>query len=214
MRYTQDNEIYITGFDKDSEKQLVARGVPPQDLPTKRVKIDIEKTLVRIEPQITGVPLRTISPAKQYKVLCSVLDHPLRSAYTIGISSFPSDARAKHLAITIMHRAILAYKSATRRRNGLALPLWHRVYGGFNDVLRDKQVDTPCMLIISNIGVESTPSKIEKVRDILEKFSNIPRIVVMGGDPPCNLFANKLHFPMKAGFYLGPDNYVRTREIQ
>ncbi len=201
--------IYIKGFDREREKLLISRGVPGQDLPTKRVNINVEEALVKIEADIPHVSVRNISAVKQYKVLETLLEHPLRSSYAIGISSFPSDMRAKYLAALIMSAAIDSFKSLNRR-GGRTLPLWHRVYGGYQDPLRDKPLtERPCMLIISNVGPESTPVKLEKVRDLLEKFSDIPRIVVMGKDPPPNLFANRLHYPMRAGFYLGPASLIR-----
>lgn len=206
----KDDILYLKKFSKESEKQLISCGVPPQDLPIKRTSIDVEKSLVHIDPDIPGVPTRSISPAKQYAILNSLLEHPLRSSYSIGISSFPSDARAKYLALAIMEQALITYKENPRKRAGRVPPIWHRVYGGYNDPLRDKFSDIPCMLIISNVNVDSTPIKIEKVRDLLEKFSNVPRIIVTGGEPPCNLFIKKLHFPMRAGLYIGPDNFVRN----
>ena len=186
----------------------MSRGVPGQDMPTKRIHIDVAAALTKIEPDIPRSPTRNISVTKQYKVLSSILDHPLRSSYTIGISSFPSDLRAKYLAVMIMSAALDAYK--TSHKPGRGMPLWHRVYGGLQDTLRDRPIaEMPCMLIITNVGPDSTSMKMEKVRDLLEKFSDIPRIVVTGRDPPCNLFANRLQFPMKAGFYLGPPNLIQ-----
>ncbi len=200
--------LYIKGFDAARTRILLARGVPGQDMPTKRTKINVADSLVKIEPDIPNSPIRNISVVKQLKVLQSLLDHPLRSSYTVGISSFPSDLRAKYLAIMIMNAAIDAYKDS--HKPGRGLPLWHRVYGGYSDTLRDKPIaEMPCMLVITNVGPESTPMKLEKVRDLLEKFSDIPRIVVTGKDPPCSIFANRLQFPMKAGFYIGPFNHVR-----
>lgn len=202
-----EKRIFIKGFDKNRENLLVSRGVPGQDLPTKRIHIDIAASLVKIEPEIPHSPARNISALKQFKVLTSILDHPLRSSYTIGISSFPSDLRAKYLALMIMSAAIDAYKAS--HKPGRGLPLWHRVYGGLTDTLRDKPIaEMPSMLIITNVGPDSTSMKMEKVRDLLEKFSDIPRVLVTGRDPPCNLFANRLQYPMKAGFFIGPSTMI------
>jgi hypothetical protein len=90
------------------------------------------------------------------------------------------------------------------------MPLWYRVYGCLSDSLRDRPIqEMPCMLILSNVNEGSSNFKLEKVRDLLEKYSEIPRIVVTGGEPPCDLFANKLYYPMRAGFYIGPSNAIR-----
>lgn len=200
--------IYIKGLSKNKEKTLLSRGVPAQDMIPSRMNEDVEASLVKISPNIPRIVTHDISVNRQYKALLAVMEKPLRGSYTIGISSFPTDQRAKHLAITIMNAAIDAHLKA--KRADKAMPLWHRVYGGLNDPLRDRPVaEIPCMLVISNINDGSSQIKLEKVRDLLEKFSDIPRIVVSGGEPPCDLFANKLHYPMKMGFYLGPPNRLK-----
>jgi hypothetical protein len=201
--------IVIKSINKDLEKLLISRGVPPQDLPTKSTRVVVEESLVKIEPSIQNVISKPISISKQYKMLESLVEHPLRASYTIGIASFPSDARAKHLAIYLMSLACEHHRKGNHKP-GRSYPLWHRVYGGFQDSLRDKPIqEIPSLLVISNVNASSSQSKLEKVRDLLEKFSEVPKIVVIGGEPPCNLFANKLYYPMKMGFYLGPDNRVR-----
>lgn len=207
MAREKDTDVYIRPIPKEDTKLLMARGVPYQDIPLKVGKTSVGNSLVRISYDHPQMPTRVISSARQLKGLAALMQNPFRGNYVVGISSFPSDLRAKHLAVTIMHHAIQHQRSM---RTGKALPHWHRVFGGFNDTLRDKmQVEVPSMLIISNVNDQSSSFKLEKVRDLLEKFSNIPRIVVMGGQDPCSLFTQKLYYPIKLGLYLGPDNRIR-----
>lgn len=195
--------------DKALEKLLISRGVPAQDLPSRTTKILLQDILVRIDPDIPNTISRSISITKQYKLIESFLEHPLRSSNTIAISSFPSDLRAKWLAIYLMAAAIVSYKKGNYKP-GRSLPLWHRVFGGWTDQLRDKPLqETPSLLIISNVHTTSSSVKLEKVRDLLEKFSEVPTIVVTGGEPPCNLFASKLFYPLRGSVYLGPDNRIK-----
>jgi len=203
--------MILKAFDRDRAKLLVSRGVPAQDLMGKKFKLDLEDTFVKQEPNIPRVMQKVISAARQERSIETLLEHPLRGNYVVGIGSFPSDMRAKYLAQHLMSRAIDQHLQ--QRRMSRSLPLWHRVYGGLADNLRDKPVqDMPCLLIISNIdGTGSSNYKLEKVRDLLEKFSDIPRIVVSGGEQPCDLFANRLHYPCRSALYLGPDN--REKEI-
>lgn len=203
-------KIIIKGFtNREMEKLLISRGVPPQDLPSRNVKIDIEEALVKVEPDIPNVMARPITVMKQYRFLESFIEHPLRSSSTMAISSFPSDLRAKHLAIYLMSIAIAHHREG-HHKPGRSMPLWHRVFGGWTDNLRDKPVqDLPSLLIIANVHSNSSPVKIEKVRDLLERFSEIPKIVVTGGEPPHQLFATKLFYPLRAGIYLGPDNRIK-----
>jgi hypothetical protein len=206
----QEKPIVLRSLDKQKEKLLVSRGVPAQDLLfDKRIKIDVAESLIKIEQHMERMPVKAISVAKQYKALRSLIEKPLVKPYTLGIGGYPSDQRAKYLAIYLMSLAVDQYNG--QKKTGKALPLWHRVYGGYADSLRDKPLqEMPCMLIISNINDTSSTMKLEKVRDLLEKFSDIPRIVVSGGEPPCNTFAQKLRYPMKIGLFLGPDSYIRN----
>lgn len=205
---SSNDEIYIKGFTKERAKLLLSRGVPGQDMISKKASIDVSEALVKMEPSIPRVLPKTIATGKQLKMLESIMENPLRGSYTVGIGSFPTDMRAKWLAMTIMSRAIDAHLE--NRRPGRSLPLWYRVYGGLSDSLRDRPIqEMPCMLILSNVNAGSSNFKLEKVRDLLEKYSEIPRIVVTGGEPPCDLFANKLYYPMRAGVYIGPSNAIR-----
>jgi len=202
------DEIYIRGFSRERQKLLISRGVPGQDITPRALNSSVSEFLTKMEPNIPRVLPKIIPVSRQYKALARVLEHPLRSSYTLCVGSFPSDLRAKYLAQLIMNAAVDAHLA--NRRPGRSMPLWHRVYGGLSDPLRDKPIsDMPCMLIISNVNDSSSNYKIEKVRDLLEKFSDIPRIVVTGGEPPCDLFANKLFLPLKAAFYLGPPNRIK-----
>ena len=197
-------DIIVAPFEKQAAKLLVARGVPYADLPS-GPRLSVSDMLLRIEQKREGQPDKLISTTKQLKVLNAILANPLRGSYTLCISSMPSDMRAKALAAHIMWVAMNTQKGRSH-----AKPVWHRVYGSLGDPLRDKvQTETPSLLIISNIVEGSSALKIEKVRDLLEKYSSIPRIVVYGGADPLSLFTDKLHYPLKAGIFLGSGRKVQ-----
>ena len=195
----------LKAFDRERQRLMITRGVPPQDFMPRRLSIDVADSMVKMEPNIPRTLPKPISAVKQYRSFETLLEHPLRTSYSVGIGSFPSDMRAKYLAQHLMSAAIDYHLK--QRKGTRSLPLWHRVYGGLTDTLRDKPIqDMPCMLIISNVNAGSSNFKLEKVRDLLEKYSDIPRIVVTGGEPPCDLFANKLFAPCRYALYIGPDN--------
>ena len=52
----------------------------------------------------------------------------------------------------------------------------------------------PSMLILSNITPNSSAFKLEKVRDMLEFYDNIPRIVVINDTDPVTFLNHKLHY--------------------
>lgn len=200
--------LTITRLPQEMVRKLKGRGVSGGDFSYSKEEIDLHEALVKYTSEIPRVAPKTVGGAKQYKVLEKVMENPLRGHYVIGISSFPSDQLAKQLAISIMAKATLAWHK--KHKPGTSTPLWHRVMGGLGDPLRDIKpgvvAEKPSMLIISNINENSTPHKLEKVRDLLERYSECPRIVVMSGTDPLTFFGTKLYYPVNAGIYLGPPN--------
>lgn len=202
--------IIIKPLDRERHKLLVSRGVPGADFIPAGTKFDVVDFFISMEPDLPSVKNKPVSTRKQADNLRKILKNPLRHPYTIGISSYPSDSRAKYVAQTIMSAAVDAYQKDRKKFGAKSLPHWHRVYGSLKDPLRDKLTpEDPCMLIISNVHDESSSIKIEKIRDLLEMYSHIPRIVVYGGRPITDLFAYRLSYSMNAGFYIGPANLIR-----
>lgn len=201
--------VYIESFDRDRQKLLQSLGVPGADMISAVTKFDVVDFLVSMEPDLPGVHNKPISTKKQASLLRKILNDPLAHPYVIGISSYPSDTRAKQLAQTIMSAAIDSYETNRRRQGVRSRPLWHRVWGNLNDSLRDRHKENPSLLVLSNLNDESSSVKIEKVRDLLEMYSDIPRIVVAGGRPIIDMFSYRLSMSAHAAFYIGPQNLVR-----
>lgn len=202
------NKLVLKHLPKDREKMLLGRGVPQADLMHGTGTFDVLASIVKYETDIPGVHSKVISVVKQTKALSSLIENPLRASYAIGINSYPSDMMAKHLTVHIFNLALHAWQK--RHKPGRTMPMWHRVFGGLSDVLRDKHSEEiPSMLVISNINDSSSAFKLEKVRDLLEKYSHVPRIVVMSSKDPITFFATKLHYPINAGLHLGPHNRIK-----
>lgn len=201
-------ELIIKALPKESLKILMSRGCSMGDMLHGRQQFDAVNSLTKYEPEIPRTVARLVATGRQLKSLEKIVANPLLGNYTACICSFPTDHRAKALAAHIMHLGMELHDK--KRKAGRTYPLWHRVFGGFNDPLRDKPLSggTPSCLIISNLTAESSQYKLEKVRDILEKFNNIPRILVVGGSDPSTFFANKLYYPLTYGILLGADNKV------
>lgn len=205
-------DVIVKGLDKERQKLLISRGVSGQDLIPSKMKIDFSDYFVNMETSIPGATTKAISAVRQAKKFCALMEHPLKGSYTLGISSYPSDLRAKYLAQTIMSAAVDHYMANRRKFGVRSLPLWHTVYGSFKDKLRDfPRAENPCMLIISNLHDEASSIKIEKTRDLLEQYGEIPRIVVSGGQPTCDLFAYRLAYQLEVGVYIGPPNLVKEK---
>jgi hypothetical protein len=74
--------------------------------------------------------------------------------------------------------------------------------GGWHDRLRDGADDQPSMLILSNVTVTSTNAKLEKLRDLLEMYAHIPRVVVVTGEDPLSFANTKLFLPVNHVLHL------------
>lgn len=193
---------------RDIEKILTSRGVGGGDFKRTREKIDVLTRLSKYETNIPGVMSKTVARARQQKSLARIVNRPTSGNYVACIASFPSDAAAKHLAIHIMELAYKAWKA--KHEAGRTMPLWHPVFGGLSDTLRDKPLaELPSLLVISNVNDASSNYKFEKVRDLLERYSTVPRIVVAGTNDPLTFFATKLFYPVHAGILVGPANQIK-----
>jgi len=117
------------------------------------------------------------------------------------ISSEPNDLRAKIMAGGMMLNA---------QRMNLKC-LFHTIIGGYKDDLIDKphRYDKVDALFLSNIPYWSTPLKREKLRDILELYNKIPRIVVTTGCDPIKLF-NELGLELHHPIWIKSNRYRRA----
>lgn len=198
--------IIFRPFDHSQSRLLRQLNVDHQCLHGQR-SFDVADCLSKIKCKLeyTDIKDKNISVRKQENNLHRILANPLRGAPVIGISSYPSDLRAKLVAAMIVASATEVYKNGGRKVRSRQLPVWHRIYGGFKDDLRDKPSDKPCLLVLTNITDDCSNIKIEKIRDLLEKYDDIPRIVVTGGKNPLNFFAERLKYPLRHGIYVGPE---------
>lgn len=141
------------------------------------------------------------SVKRQIDGASKLLSNPLHGAPIICIGSMPSDTRAKFFALSIMNAAVEQMLAGSHK--GRTMPIWHKVMGGYYDSIRDdKERPHYSMLILSNVGRDSTPQKIEKVRDLLEMYDSIPRIVVVNGCDPVTFFAEKIRLSLRYAFML------------
>lgn len=193
-------------FDSDRVKLLKSQGVDGTALQVMRSPFLLDDALVSITPMVPkwlpeDYQIAKTSVKRQIESCYRMLTNPLHGSPIIGIGSMATDERAKFLAMSIMDAAIDQQRSGSHK--GKLLPIWHRVFGGYQDEMRDeKQRRNISMLIIANVGPDSTPHKLEKVRDLLEKYDNIPRIVVVNGCDPVTFFAEKMRMPMQFAFML------------
>jgi hypothetical protein len=175
--------------DSKLRKHLLSRGLPPDILGQR--PFDIEPFTTSISSEVEGLKTRRQPKAVQLLAHKNVVEQPFSDPYLYLIGSSPNDAKAKCVAAHIMSCATQMQldNRISKTTKGRQTPLWHTLTGSWQDKLRDRQEDQPSMLIISNITVDSTAVKLEKLRDLCELYSNIPRIIVFTGTDPIT-FAN------------------------
>ena len=101
------------------------------------------------------------------------------------VAGNPDDSKAKLFAayLASIHKEALQYRADI---------IWEPIFGGFDNPLMRKDVE-PTMLILSNLAENSTNVKLEKAKDLLERWPNIPRVVVVAGEDPISFVLTKLH---------------------
>lgn len=153
---------------------------------------------------------RIIDPAEQERSLQLFLDNPTRRM-VYGVSGNPHDGKAKLFAAYLVSEHL--------RHRGLgAHVVWHTVYEGFdNKLLREyDEVDgksPPTLLVLTNVTPNASSTRLGKVRDLLERFSDIPRIVVMAGEDPLSFFTTRLYYKINALAYFSESLVKRKVEI-
>lgn len=165
--------------DTRTQNIFLRMGVPQNLWQSK--KFELEDCIRAYTSNIDGYDPARITTRQQIESIAEILDNPVRSAYTCCISSDLDDTRAKLVATTICEQAVVMDINF----------YWHRLMGGFYDSLLegDTIITNPKLLIIYNILFELDNHRLSKLRDILETFNNIPRIVVTSGGDPIELFA-------------------------
>lgn len=200
----------IFKFNKDAAQALKSCGAD-HSVYAASSKFILEETCIPFKPEIKNCKNTMYSAAKQSDAFYKILEKPIKGHPLIVLSSYPTDSRAKVLAANLMWQAICQYREmGPRQRRGKSQPMWHRLYSGFKDPLIDNGAK-PSFLVISNVTEESTPHKMEKLRDILEKHSDIPRVVVLGSKTdPVTFIAERLYLSIKDAAFVGGHTVVRS----
>lgn len=174
-----------------------------------RLKFDLESSIDPFKPRIhEDLKTKSVPIARQMKKATQLLEHPFYGNPIVAVHSYPTDLRAKVFAANVMESAFEDYVDRQENRKRALMPYWARLYGDTNyghiSAIKEKK---PGLLIISNVTDNSSFQRLEKLRDILEYFDKIPRIVVLGGmTDPVSFFGTKLYVPIDGAIRIGPDN--------
>lgn len=122
-----------------------------------------------------------------------------------AVASEPHDMKALYFAVYLV-QTLLENVSGFKRVH------WERVYSDFkNDMLyADAKLS---MMVLSNITSNSSPVKLEKVRDLLDAYSDIPRVVVIAGEDPITFMSRKLFYKTNSIFFHSGALVKRRAEV-
>lgn len=197
-------------FSKEREKFLISCGLDRLVIANRRLNFDLVDSVSAFKPSINAVKTRTMGEQKQLEYFQRIMSNPLKGSGTFVFNSFPTDLRAKQLAAIVLNRAVDLYQDVARtHRSGRTAPQWLKLTGySSGDLIKSTKESNPSLLIITNVNDESTPHKVERLRDLLECFDNIPKIVVTAGQDPLTFFAKRLYYPVSGAIRIGSDQKV------
>lgn len=117
-------------------------------------------------------------------------------AMTYLVAGNPDDQKAKYFAFHLaeLHQRHLGLKADLRIET---------VVGNFDNPLIVNREAAPSMLIITNLTIRSSNLKFEKVRDLIERFPRIPKVIVAAGEDPISFAATRLHLAVHGIAYFG-----------
>lgn len=132
---------------------------------------------------------RILQPSVQRGSLEGFLEDPsIPGLYAVG--SEPTADRANLFAAFLMHHYLSVRVNTIARWH----PLWDRT-----DIVRN---DSPCsFLVISDIYSKMTQYRMEKLRDLVNKYDSIPRVLVITGCDPVTFCQSELHIANTHLFY-------------
>jgi len=185
------NRYYISvRRNEDCFSRALNRGAPKQLVLQKPFLLETHiRTFNSSSP---GLKTKSIRRNIQIDSFKKVYDNPFQSPYIYCIASHPNDAKASAVALHIMMQANrLMVNNVTAK----GLPLWHILTGSYKDKLRDarKRINTS-LLILSNVPENSSATKLEKLRDLLELYHDTPRILVTTGIDPVTFCHSYLYY--------------------
>lgn len=173
--------------------RLIAIGIPENVFSFRQVNVEEQATTVSWEVTDTkGSVKKTIYESKKQVESYNSLRSSIGTPVVFGFSSSPDDSLAKRAALQLCAEVLMQNKVVH----------WHPVYGLFDDDYRSGRVKKPDVLILTNVLLESSVTKHECLRDILERYSDITRIVITSGCTARELVTDKLHYKINGMVHL------------
>ena len=179
-----------------TEKLLRSRNIP-----VFKKSFDIKSAIAPIEYE-----KNFISTDTQLKWLKEILEKCPSKNFNYAIAGEFDNSKAKIIASLV---CLSYYNKNMGTITTEKMPYWHSIYGGMHDKLRDKDTIRTGLLVIDNIAANSTDNKLEKVRDALEKYEGIPKIVILSGINPLKFAREKLFINFNKMLYIANNKIIK-----
>jgi hypothetical protein len=206
--------------DTHEQAYLTNRGAPKYLFGLR--PIDLTDHLRRFTFERANSTPKTVDSQQQITMFRELYKKPLAST-PLAILSCLTDKRLTQIVGLAFFRAAFSeyYHQHLALNSHFTQPYWHHLQGGKWDPWRDDgkiadrgiraRIGCPCFLILDGLTVDASVEKWEKAQDLLDEFSNLPRIVLAAGALPA-LIAAKLYtqpkYVLNLVAHAGPDKGV------
>jgi len=189
-------------IEKSLYTRLAYAGVP--NIVFLRKEIDLDDSVTYIE-STTGKNKKPTSLKRneQIRMFKRMVKHLIGKPSLFCISSNPTDTEAKYAAAYLLSKAMEQYqeKQRTGEMRTAAPPRWHILTGAYQDSYREHKRNVS-FLVLTNVLHDSSDVKIEKLRDLIEIYSDIPKVLVTATQDPVTFCTEKLHVRLTGAMYL------------
>lgn len=186
---------------KSKHSILFHAGVP--NLVLLRKEIDLKNAVTYIEAT-TGKNQKPVNLKRdeQIRMFKRLAKHPLKKPALFCISSNPTDTEAKYAAAFLLSKALEKYREKQKTgETNTAPPRWHVLTGAYQDFYREQKRNVS-FLVLTNVLHDSSDVKVEKLRDLVEMYSDIPKVIVTATQDPITFCTEKLRARLTGAMYL------------
>jgi hypothetical protein len=153
---------------------------------------------------IEGLKPKNFSQKQQIEATDRFIKNPFKPGI-LGISSAPNDG------LSMLMAAYLMEVHLTRTVD--AHPIWHDLTGGFGSILLETEPVNSSMLILNNVGPDSSSTKKEKLRDILTRYPELPIVVIVNGSDAFTFLTRDMRKSMSGVVYLTNTLVKKAHEL-
>lgn len=143
-----------------------------------------------------------ITSSSQRDAYSAFVENPHRQC-TYAISSDPDGSRAMLFAAHLLDEYL--------KRTPNARPIWCGMHKDYRHLVKNEVPYS--FLVISGVYPTMTASRVEQVKNLLDFYHGIPRLIVSAGEDPVACLQGRLYVKPTHLFYAGSKNVRRETEV-